>query len=146
MWRVRLDTSRYYGLHFCHQRIALADLPQLSIGKDGLSCENYLILPTHTRPSLVLNQKHHMLLHNAQCNIFELRVLLPAAHETSFTVFDASDAQLYNGLHTIFFSQPLPVLIVQIGKHFGQESSPFNVKLAIENSVLQRHSFDAALP
>lgn len=87
-----------------------------------------------------------MLLHNAQCNIFELRVLLPAAHETSFTVFDASDAQLYNGLHTIFFSQPLPVLIVQIGKHFGQESSPFNVKLAIENSVLQRHSFDAALP
>lgn len=68
------------------------------------------------------------------------------AHETSFTVFDASDAQLYNRAHSGFFSYSLPVLIIQIDKTFGQESSPFKVKLAVENSASPRHSFDIALP
>lgn len=48
---------------------------------------------------------------------------------------------------TLFFlNHSLPVLIIQIDKTFGQESSPFKVKLAVENSASPRHSFDIALP
>lgn len=73
-------------------------------------------------------------------------MLLPIAHKTRSTVFDVSDEQLYSGLHTIFCSQSLLVLIIQIGELFGQESSPLEVKLAIEISASPRPSFDGVVP
>lgn len=146
---MNLDIARCYSLQFCLQRrTPLVNLPQLSIQKNALSHENYLVLSIYPRPSLVLNNNHQILLYNDHCNIFELWVLLPIAHKMSSEqehFFDSSDAQWYNAFHRSFFSQSLPALMIQTCKISGQESSPFNSELAIEHSSWPRHSFGAVL-